>query len=52
MTVPQETESEIRTLFFGEHWVVGTIASQVGVHPDVVRRVLGLGSHTRILSQA
>ena len=26
-----------------EHWPVGTIASQLGVHRDVVRRVLGVG---------
>lgn len=26
-----------------EHWPVGAIASQFGAHPDVVRRVLGIG---------
>jgi transposase len=31
---------EIRRLFFAEHWRVGTIATQLGVHPDTVRRAL------------
>jgi len=42
MTVSVETEVEIRRLFFAEHWRVGTIAAQLGVHEDVVRRVTGL----------
>lgn len=42
MTVAAETEAEIRRLHFAEHWPVGTIASQLGVHEDVVKRVLGL----------
>jgi transposase len=42
MTVPREVESEIRVLYFGEHLPVGTIAAQLSVHVEVVRRVLGL----------
>lgn len=42
MTVSRAVESEIRVLFFGEHLPVGTIAAQIGVHEDVVRRVAGL----------
>jgi len=42
MTVAPEVETEIRRLFFAEHWKVGTIAQQLAVHHDVVRRVLGL----------
>ncbi|MEO8526181.1 MAG: IS21 family transposase [Caldimonas sp.] len=42
MTKPPEVEAEIRRLYFAEHWRVGTIASQLGVHADVVRRALGL----------
>jgi transposase len=38
-----ELEAEIIRLYFAEHWRVGTIATQLGTHPDVVRRVLGLG---------
>ena len=39
MTVSKE--SEIRVLYFGEHLRVGTIATQLGVHHEVVERVLG-----------
>ena len=42
MTVPLEIETEIRRLHFAEHWPVGTVASQLAIHEDVVRRVLGL----------
>jgi len=41
MTVAPGVEAEIRRLFFAEHWKRGTIASQLGVHPDVVTRVIG-----------
>lgn len=49
MTVPPEVEAEIRRLFFAEHWPVGTIAHQLNVHDDVVRRVTGLLSPKRVL---
>ncbi len=42
MTVPLEVENEIRVLHYGEHLPVGTIAANLGVHVDVVRRVAGL----------
>jgi transposase len=35
-----EIVAEIRRLYYAEHWRVGTIASQLGVHPDAVRRAL------------
>jgi hypothetical protein len=41
VTVDKKTEAEIRRLFFGEHWKKGTIVAQLGVHDDVVARVLG-----------
>jgi transposase len=41
MTVERETETEIRRLFFAEHWKKGTIAEQLRLHHDVVDRVLG-----------
>ncbi|MCP5042204.1 MAG: transposase, partial [bacterium] len=41
MTVSAETEAAIRRLYFGEHWKQGTIATQLGVHADVVKRVIG-----------
>src|SRR5687768_9795326 len=41
MTVSRECEVEIRRLYYAEHWPLGTIARQLDVHEDVVRRVLG-----------
>ena len=35
-----ETIAEIRRLYYAEHWKVGTIAAQLGVHPDAVRRAV------------
>lgn len=32
--------AQIRRLFYAEHWKVGTIASQLGVHPEAVQRAL------------
>jgi len=43
-TQPAHITAEICRLFFVEHWKVGTIATQLGLHPDVVRRVLGVGT--------
>jgi transposase len=42
VSVTPEVEAEIRRLHFGEHWPVGTIATQLAHHTDVVKRVLGL----------
>ena len=42
MTIDVEQEAEIRRLHYAEHWPVGTVAAQLGVHPDAVKRVLGL----------
>ena len=41
MTITREMEIEIRRLYFAEHWKRGTIAEQLHVHDDVVRRVIG-----------
>lgn len=41
MTVSPTQEAEIRRLYFAEHWKRGTIVAQLGVHEDVVERVLG-----------
>jgi transposase len=40
MTKP-DLDTEILRLHYGEHWRIGTIARQLGVHADVVRRALG-----------
>jgi hypothetical protein len=42
MTVDLAIEAEIRRLHYAEHWPIGTVAAQLSVHRDVVRRVLGL----------
>lgn len=41
MTVSADKAADIRRLFFAEHWKRGTIAAELGVHFDVVVRVLG-----------
>lgn len=38
--IPPEQVAEIRRLFYAEHWKVGTIAAQLGLHPDTVRAAL------------
>lgn len=49
--ISKETAAEIRRLYFAEHWKIGTIATQLGVHEDVVRRVVGpLGPEPRARS--
>jgi transposase len=34
--IPDEQRGRIRRLFFAEHWKVGTIATELGVHHDTV----------------
>jgi transposase len=40
MTIPLELAARIERLYRVEHWRVGTIARQLNVHRDTVRRVL------------
>ena len=47
MKTTPETEADIVRLHYAEHWPVGTIATQLQTHPDVVCRVLGFGEHER-----
>jgi transposase len=35
--ISQETTAQIRRCFYAEHWKIGTIARELGVHPDAVR---------------
>jgi len=35
-----ETRAQIRQWFFAEHWKVGTIAQELGLHPDTVRHAI------------
>src|SRR5712691_11546466 len=34
------TLAEMRRLYYGEHWKIGTIAAQLQVHPDAVHRAI------------
>jgi transposase len=34
------TVTEMRRLYYGEHWKIGTIAAQLQVHPDTIRRAV------------
>jgi len=38
--ITPEVHARIRRLFFAEHWKIGTIAAELGVHPDTVRRAI------------
>jgi transposase len=38
--ISPELFTRIRRLFFAEHWKVGTIAAELGVHPDAVKRAI------------
>jgi transposase len=38
--ISEAQRAEIRRLFYAEHWRVGTIASELGLHPDTVRAAL------------
>jgi transposase len=38
--IPPSRYAEIRRLFFAEHWPLNTIATQLGVHHDTVRRAV------------
>jgi transposase len=35
-----ETHVEIRRCFYAEHWKIGTIARELGIHPDAVRKAI------------
>lgn len=38
--ITPEQHAEIRRLYYGEHWKVGTIAAALGVHHDTVRATI------------
>ncbi len=40
--ISPELHAEIRRLFYAEHWKIGTIASQLGLHYDTVSRAVGV----------
>ena len=40
--IDDATRAEVRRLFFAEHWKIGTIAAQHGLHHGTVKAALGL----------
>jgi len=38
--ISPETRAQIRRHFYAEHWKIGTIARELGVHPDTVRNAI------------
>lgn len=38
--IDPEIRTRIRSLFFSEHWKVGTIVTALGVHPDTVKSAI------------
>ena len=45
--IAPEVIVKIRHLFFAEHWTIGTIASQLGLHHDTVRSALETSGFNR-----
>ncbi len=43
---PEEI-GEVRRLFFGEHWKIGTISAHLGRHPDAIKRALNTEAFSR-----
>ena len=49
--IPDEQVARIRHLFHAEHWKIGTLAAELGLHPDTVRAALNTDrfrSHPRL----
>lgn len=49
--IDPELYAKIRRLFYVEHWKIGTIAAELGVHPSAVRRAIGSESFNANRSQ-
>ena len=47
-----DTQVYIRHLFYAEHWKIGTIAQQLSIHPDAVRRAVQTESQAPQLHNA
>ena len=43
--ITPELHAEIRRLYFGEHWKIGTIAATLGVHHDTVSAAIAHDTH-------
>jgi len=44
--ITPEQHAEIRRLYYGEHWKIGTIAAALGVHHDTVRAAIAHDTQT------
>jgi hypothetical protein len=42
-----EVIAKIRRLYFAEHWKIETIAAQLGLHHETVRRAIGSDAFNR-----
>jgi len=40
LMISPETRARIRRYFYAEHWKIGAIAGELGVHPDTVRNAI------------
>jgi len=47
MMITDEQAARIRRLFYAEHWKVGTIATELALHHDTVRRAIGSAPFNR-----
>jgi transposase len=48
--ISPETRAQIRRYFYVEHWKVGSIASELSVHPDAVRNAIESDRFNRTVS--
>ncbi len=49
--ITPELKTQIRRLFYAEHWKIGTIAAELGIHHDTVRRAIGTESFAAATKQ-
>jgi transposase len=47
--IEPELRVQIRHYFFAEHWKIGTIAAELKLHPDTVRRAIEVNRVQRVL---
>jgi transposase len=45
--IAREVIVKIRQLYFAEHWKIGTIASQLGLHDETIRAAIGADAFNR-----
>jgi transposase len=50
--IPEELRSRVRRLFFAEHWKVGTICAETGVHHDTVCHAIEASRFTNVKYRA